>query len=201
MFPNVTTPGSMAAAGRRASKRSETPADRRPTPGREPLGTPPPGGDAAPKQGRRRPRGPSPNSRPSGGPPLTPPASSHPRGRDHSMSAANAAPAPAPAEPVYVGSDVSKATLDVCLLPAGRTLTVANDADGVAQLVALLREHRPPVARCLLEATGRYERRAAADLLEAGLDVVVVNPRQARDFAKATGRLAKTDAIDAAALA
>ncbi len=117
------------------------------------------------------------------------------------MSPAVAEPAAQPAAPVHVGIDVSKATLDVCLLPAGETLAVANDADGIARLVALLRSQPGGVARCLLEATGRYERRCAADLIEAGLDVAVVNPRQARDFARAMGRLAKTDRIDARVLA
>jgi transposase len=103
-------------------------------------------------------------------------------------------------EPVYVGIDVSKAKLDICLLPSGQTLTVDNSTAGIRQLVDLLRK-QPQVERCLLEATGRYERRCAADLLEAGFAVAVVNPRQARDFARSLGRLAKTDRIDAATLA
>ena len=106
---------------------------------------------------------------------------------------------PADANPVHVGIDVSKSTLDVCLLPGGQTLTLANDEQGVAQLVATLQRH--PVALVLLEATGRYERQAASELLEAGLNVAVVNPRQARDFARALGKLAKTDRIDARTLA
>ena len=105
-----------------------------------------------------------------------------------------------PVEPVYVGVDVSKATLDVHLLPAGRTFTFANDEGGVKQIIALLREG-PQVARCLMESTGRYERQCAADLLDAGFAVAVVNPRQARDFARALGRLAKTDHLDACTLA
>jgi len=103
-------------------------------------------------------------------------------------------------EPVYVGIDVAKAKLDICLLPAGQTLVVDNGAAGTKQLIELLRK-QPQVARCLLEATGRYERRCAADLMEAGFNVVVVNPRQARDFARSLGKLAKTDKIDAATLA
>ena len=101
--------------------------------------------------------------------------------------------------PIHVGIDVSKARLDVCLLPAGQTLSVDNTDDGVAQLVATLKQH--PVALVLLEATGRYERRVASELLEAGFKVAVVNPRQARDFARALGKLAKTDRIDARTLA
>lgn len=103
-------------------------------------------------------------------------------------------------EPVYVGIDVSKAKLDVCLLPSGQTAVFDNNPAGIRQLVDLLRQ-QPWVARCLLEATGRYERRCAADLLETGFAVTVVNPRQARDFARSLGRLAKTDAIDAVILA
>jgi transposase len=76
---------------------------------------------------------------------------------------------------------------------------LANDAGGVAELVARLAPLRP--ALVVLEATGGLEHPAAAALALAGLPVAVVNPRQAHDFAKATGRLAKTDAIDAGALA
>jgi transposase len=99
-----------------------------------------------------------------------------------------------------VGIDVAKAQLDVCLLPSGQTYVFANAPQGIAALIALLQQ-QPRVARCLLEATGRYERAVAAELLESGFDVVVVNPRQARDFARALGRLAKTDRIDARTLA
>jgi len=103
-------------------------------------------------------------------------------------------------EPVYVGIDVSKATLDICLLPSGKTAVFDNDAAGIHRLVDLLTK-QSPIARCLLEATGRYDRRCAADLMEAGFVVAVVNPRQARDFARSLGRLAKTDRIDARTLA
>jgi transposase len=103
-------------------------------------------------------------------------------------------------ESVYVGVDVSKAQLDVCLLPSGQTAVFSNDSAGVRQLIALLQQ-QPRILRCLLEATGRYERRCAADLMEAGFSVAVVNPRQARDFARSLGRLAKTDTIDARTLA
>jgi len=110
---------------------------------------------------------------------------------------------PAPANPVHVGIDVAKASLDVCLLPSGRTLSVGNDDPGIAQIIALLQQQQQqqPIALVLLEATGRYERRVASELLDAGFNVAVVNPRQARDFARALGKLAKTDAIDARTLA
>ena len=101
--------------------------------------------------------------------------------------------------PVHVGIDVSKSKLDVCLLPGSQTLSVDNTDRGIAQVIAQLR--RQPVALVLLEATGRYERRLACELLDAGFNVAVVNPRQARDFARALGKLAKTDKIDAATLA
>jgi transposase len=109
-----------------------------------------------------------------------------------------AVPQPA-APPCHVGVDVSKARLDACCLPAGQTLGVANDDAGVRELVEFLRPLAP--ALVVVEATGRYHRRLAADLLDAGLRVAVVNPRHARDFARALGRLAKTDALDARVLA
>jgi transposase len=107
--------------------------------------------------------------------------------------------------PVHVGIDVGKFKLDVCLLPCGQTLSLGNDEPGIARLVALLKQY-PAVALVLLEATGRYERRVASrrvasELLDAGFNVAVVNPRQARDFARALGKLAKTDKIDASTLA
>ncbi len=105
-----------------------------------------------------------------------------------------------PVVPTYVGIDVSKAKLDICLSPSGQKLIFDNNPAGIRRLIELLHK-QPKVALCLLEATGRYERRCAADLLEASFPVAVVNPRQARDFAKSIGKLAKTDAIDAAMLA
>jgi transposase len=104
-----------------------------------------------------------------------------------------------PESATFVGIDVSKATLDVAIRPTGAAFQVANDPDGVAGLVDRLRPLAP--ALVVLEATGGYEAPAVAALQVAGLPVAAVNPRQARDFAKATGRLAKTDRIDARALA
>jgi transposase len=101
---------------------------------------------------------------------------------------------------VYVGIDVSKSKLDVCLLPSGQISSFENTSQGIQQLIQLLRR-QGTIARCLLEATGRYERRCAADLMDGGFAVAVVNPRQARDYARSVGRLAKTDAIDARTLA
>lgn len=101
--------------------------------------------------------------------------------------------------PLFVGIDVAKATLDVAVRPSGETWHTANDSDGIDGLVQRIAALAP--ALVVLEATGRYEAPCAAALASAGLPVTVVNPRQARDFARATGRLAKTDALDAAVLA
>jgi transposase len=100
---------------------------------------------------------------------------------------------------IFVGIDVSKATLDVALRPSGTTVRLTNDPAGHAALVARLTPLAP--ALVVLEATGGYELAAVAALQAAAIPVAAVNPRQARDFAKGTGRLAKTDRIDAEALA
>ena len=97
----------------------------------------------------------------------------------------------------YVGIDVSKAELEVAVEDEG--WTVSNDESGIEMLVEQLCER--PVELVVLEATGGYEMPAAAALAEAGIPVVVANPRQVRDFARATGQLAKTDRIDARVLA
>lgn len=100
---------------------------------------------------------------------------------------------------VFVGIDVSKARLDLHVDPTGQTLSVENSPAGIAQIIALLATLN--VKLVLIEATGRYERQLAADLLDAGIPITVVNPRQACDFARALGLLAKTDRIDARMLA
>ena len=99
----------------------------------------------------------------------------------------------------YVGVDVSKEHLDVAFHPTGKHYCFPNDLDGIDGLIRHLLEEWPTLV--VLEASGGYERPAAAALAARGLAVAVVNPRQARDFAKATGRLAKTDALDAHSLA
>jgi transposase len=99
----------------------------------------------------------------------------------------------------FVGIDVSKDHLDVHVRPAGSAGRVANDDAGIADLVQRLAALTP--GRVVLEATGGYQNAAVAALALAGLPVVVVNPRQARRFAEGVGRLAKTDALDAALLA
>ena len=99
----------------------------------------------------------------------------------------------------FVGIDVSKATLDMCIEPLGQTLHIAYDEAGVRQVVSRLQEVRPTLM--VIEATGGLEVCIATELVSTGLPVAVINPRQARDFAKATGQLAKTDQVDAAVLA
>ena len=99
----------------------------------------------------------------------------------------------------FVGVDVSKEKLDVCLLPGGELHEFANDRAGQAALVACIAQL--PAAAVVLEASGGYERSALLALQEAGLRVALVNPRQVRDFAKGLGQLAKTDRLDAFVLA
>jgi len=94
---------------------------------------------------------------------------------------------------VFVGIDVSKLRLDVALRPTEDSWSASNDEPGIALLVERLRTIQP--ALIVLEATGGLEVPVAGALAEAGLPVVVVNPRHARDVAKATGRLAKTDPL------
>jgi transposase len=101
--------------------------------------------------------------------------------------------------PCYLGIDVSKDHLDLHARPTGETLRAANDPAGVASITTTAAALGPAVV--VIEATGGYEHPVAAALAAAGVPVAVVNPRQVRDFAKATGRLAKTDALDAADLA
>jgi transposase len=100
---------------------------------------------------------------------------------------------------MFVGIDVAKAELVISVLPVGERFTVANDERGIRTLVDRLRAISPQLV--VLEATGGYELLCAAALAAAALPVVVVNPRPVRDFAKATGQLAKTDRIDADILA
>lgn len=99
----------------------------------------------------------------------------------------------------FVGIDVSKARLDVASHPAGATQSVANDETGIKTLVDRLRAVKPVLI--VLEATGGIERSVVRALVAAELPVTVANPRQVRDFAKATGQLAKTDVLDAQILA
>jgi transposase len=101
---------------------------------------------------------------------------------------------------VVAGIDIAQAHLDIDVRPGGgRPWRVPYTEAGLADLVAQLRRHH--VGLVVVEATGGLEGLVAATLVTAGLPVAVVNPRQVRDFAKATGRLAKSDALDATVLA
>ncbi|HVP49855.1 MAG TPA: IS110 family transposase, partial [Candidatus Bathyarchaeia archaeon] len=98
-----------------------------------------------------------------------------------------------------VGIDVSKGLLDVAVLPEGEAWSATNDEEGITQVVKRLKSLRPRLV--VLEATGGMETAFVGAAATARLPVVVVNPRQVRDFAKSVGALAKTDAIDARVLA
>ena len=100
---------------------------------------------------------------------------------------------------VFVGIDVSKDRLDICVRPSGETFAVTRDGEGLERLVERLRALSPVLVT--LEATGGYETVVASALAAAHLPLAVVNPRQIRDFARSTGKLAKTDRLDAAAIA
>ena len=102
-------------------------------------------------------------------------------------------------DPIYVGLDIAKAHIDVAVRPAGDPLRLPHDDTGLTVLVTKLRALAPTLV--VLEATGGFETDVASALALAGVAVAIVNPRQVRDFAKAIGRLAKTDAVDAAVLA
>lgn len=99
---------------------------------------------------------------------------------------------------MFVGIDVAKDRLDVHVRPDSETFTVTHDGEGIEELTKRLSGMKPTLV--VLEATGGFETVVAAGLAAAGLPVAVVNPRQIRDFARATARLAKTDTLDAAAI-
>ncbi len=106
-------------------------------------------------------------------------------------------------ELIFVGVDVSKDTLELALNDKGKTQNLSNDEGGIKSLLEIIKaaQSEPGVVGAVVfEATGGFEREAAVALCSAGLPVMIVNPRQARDFAKAMGYLAKTDAIDARVL-
>ena len=102
-------------------------------------------------------------------------------------------------ESIFAGIDVAKDRLDLAIRPSGTVRTMAYDAAGISGLISELQSLEP--SAIVLESTGGLELPLAGALAAASLPVVVVNPRQVRDFAKATGRLAKTDALDAQVIA
>ncbi len=115
-------------------------------------------------------------------------ASPHLQGRDKTMST-----------PLYIGIDVAKDSFQVASCPAQLEGVYRNAAKGYRKFLATLEGLE--VAQIILEATGGYERTIAAELIQAGFQAVVVNPRQVRHFAKGLGKNAKTDSIDADVLA
>ena len=184
-FPNGSNNALMELAFSAAAQQRK----KRPRGDRSCLGTP----DAVTEQDPTRPRSTSPNSRQSRRPRSS---SSHLQVREEK----NVSEPLACVEPTcFVGVDVSKEELEVCVLPGGECHTFANDAAGRTALVARLQE-LPPCA-IVVESTGGYERPALFAMQDAGLRVALVNPRQVRDFAKGIGQWAKTDRLDAAVLA
>ncbi len=175
----------MGASQQQLSQRSKKAAAEKPATDRAFLGAP----DAVTERDRRRSCELNPNSRQSRSahPERT---SSHPQDREMFMDCTSHA---------FVGIDVAKHSLDVCLLPTERTFAVPNDDAGFRRLVDQL----PAAGNCrvVLEATGGYQRRVVAALVAAGHTVAVVNPRQVRDFARGLGILAKTDRLDARVIA
>ena len=103
------------------------------------------------------------------------------------------------AEACFIGIDVSKNSLDLHALPTGEACRFSNDNEGISKIIAWATDRKPELV--VMEATGGYQSRIAAELAAHDLPVAVVNPRQVRDFARATGRLAKTDSLDAAIIA
>ena len=99
----------------------------------------------------------------------------------------------------FVGIDISKDALDVCIEPGAEILHVPYDHQGIETICQRLKTEAPTLI--VVEATGGLEMRLSSELAALGLNIAVINPRQARDFARATGQLAKTDRVDAAVLA
>jgi len=99
----------------------------------------------------------------------------------------------------FIGIDVSKDQLDVAIRPTNEKMSFANDDDGIDMLIKRLLPFQPHLI--VLEATGSYHQLVLGRLLACGLPAIAINPRQSRDFARAIGRLAKTDSIDANVLA
>jgi transposase len=100
---------------------------------------------------------------------------------------------------IFVGIDVAKENLDIAIRPNGESWTINNEEQSTMELAKRLKEMQPEVV--VMEATGGYEKAVASVLVTSGLPVAVINPRQVRDFAKSTGKLAKTDRLDAHVLA
>jgi transposase len=191
MFQNTMKEGSMLLAAASASKRSEKPMQRRSTADRSCSGA---SSDTVTERDRRRPRRVrNPNSRLNVARASRRRDSSHPQGRDATMQHD-------PSSRIVVGIDVAKDHLDCFVDPAATSFRCSNDDSGIAQLIARLKE-LGQIHLVLLEATGRYHRRVAGDLLAAKIPVAVANPQRAREFARSLGKLEKSDRIDARVLA
>jgi transposase len=185
MLAEPSKDGVLNSALLRRSKRSENAATTPPTADRSSLGA----YDTAPKQDRRRSFELSPNSRQNRSASSSKPTSSHLQGRNDFMDGITH----------FVGIDVAKATLESVVLPNETKISCGNDPAGIAKLIKQLGSTDQFLV--VVEATGGYERLVVATLIEAGFLVAVVNPRQARDFARGFGKLAKTDPLDALHLA
>ena len=185
MFQESVSGDVMVTSQRKLSQRSKKASAEKPATDRACSGA----NDTVTEQDRRRSRELNPNSRQSR---LPHPGrtSSHPQDRDLFMDVTSHA---------FVGIDVAKHSLDVCVLGEDHCFTLPNDAAGFRQLLDKL----PPPGSCLvvIEATGGYQHRVVATLVSAGHRVAVVNPRQVRDFARGLGILAKTDRLDARVIA
>ena len=157
--------------------------------------------DAVTEQDPTRPRSFSPNSRQSRRrqKKSSPAPSSHPQDRELNVSETTEVATEVVPPSKFVGIDVSKKKLDVCVMPGGQLHAFDNDAAGHAKLVTWAQSLGNVLL--VIESTGGYERPALFALQDVGLAVALVNPRQVRDFAKGIGQLAKTDALDAAVLA
>ena len=185
----IPKPSKRATVGvsalRDSSKRSEKSPATQPAGDRLPLGV----FNAVPKPDPRRSQGLKPAQPPE--PIRASRSSSHLQER--------AVPLSDSPSPAFAGIDVSSKALDLHCLPSGRAASFAYDDEGLAALRDLLIALKPQ--RIIIEATGGYQRPLVAVLVQAGLPVCVVNPRQARDFSRSMGQLAKTDRIDAKLLA
>lgn len=219
MAKKVTTQNTSVSAGARARRKPSPPRERDAPQVVEAVGEPAPGRGVCqtrtvaravePASARKGPRVSKQQAKSGSSQGLDAPAErpTHPAQQPPPAEAAEGGGAARPSVPpsaddAAIGIDVSKDWLDLHALPSRESKRIANPAGDPAAAKTLgdwCRKHRP--TRIVLEATGGYEVAAVAALVDAGLPAVVVNPRQVRDFAKALGRLAKTDRIDAEILA
>src|SRR5580700_6990310 len=189
MFKNAMNSCPIQHVASKVLPRGKEQAKRRPLVDRSCPGVP----NAVAKLDRRRSSVLNPNSR------LNTPTrrSSNPQGRVATMQHDSIQRDPIPS--TVVGIDVAKATLDCYVDPSGQRLHLANDDAGIAELLTHLRKLNLQLV--VIEATGRLHRCVAAELLQSDIPVVLVNPQRAREYARSTGKLEKTDRVDAQVLA